>query len=311
MCRWAGVGQNYSATSMASTRTHRVDDRIVVPIAVLSGVVAALGAAEPTGARFQDVVLVLVAVGIVTWAGATARWWTLVVLCVLAATIAGSPVLTVLGLVAVAAATWIGTRQRDLPLARAAVAAVGLNIAIRSEVDGFLGLTALLTIAAATIVLVSGVRRRSGAVRRWAVIGSISVAVAAVVALLGGAVAAVSAGDELRDGSQLARDGVSLLGDGEYLAAADRFEQAADAFASASDELGHAWARPAAWLPVVAQHRSAALDLSSSAALASGDLADALECRGSGAAPARQRSHRPGCDPTHRAAAGGRAGVDP
>ena len=221
----------------------------------------------------------LAAVGVVTWAGATARWWTLVLLSVLAATIASSLVLTVVGIVAVAAATWIGTRQRDLPVARAAAGRrVGLNIAIRSEVGGFLGLSALLTIVRRDDR--AGVRL-SPASRRCPPLGGDRIdhrsAVLAVMARARRRGGGGGAGGELRDGAQLARDGISLLDDGDYLAAAEQFEQAADAFASSDERWTGVWGRPAAWLPVVAQHRSAALDLSSSAAVASADLADALQ----------------------------------
>jgi hypothetical protein len=261
---------------MPSTRTHRVDDRVVVPIAAVSGAVAALGSAAPTGGRLQDAVLVLAAVGVVTWAAATARWWTLVVLSVVAATIASSLVLTVVGIVAVGAATWIGTRQRDLPVARAAVAALGLNLAIRSELGGFLGLPTLLTIGAAMLVLVSGLSRRSGRVRRSAVIAGAAVVALAALALVGGGVAAVSASGELRDGAQMARDGLEFLDDGDYAAAADQFDAAADALASADRRVAGVWSSPAAWVPVAAQHRSAALALSASASAVSADLAEAL-----------------------------------
>ena len=245
-------------------------------MAVLTGVVAALGPAAPTGSALPDAVLVAVAVAVVTWSGSTARWWALVVLAVVATAISSSPALAVAGVLAVAGGLWIGTQQRDLPIPRAAVVAVGLNVAIRSEIGGFLGLSALLTVGAATIVVVSGLRRRRGGVRRGAVIAAAALGVLAVLAMVGAGVAALGASGDLRDGNRLARDGISMLGDGEYAAAAERFDQAADAFSSSNAQLDRPWAQPAAWLPVVAQQRSATVDLSSSAATASEDLAAAL-----------------------------------
>jgi hypothetical protein len=262
---------------MASTRTHRVDDRVVVPIAVVAGVVAALGPAAPTGSRSADVVLVALSVGVVTWAGATARWWTLVVLSVVATSIANSLLLAVVGIAAVGSATWIGTRRQDLPVARAVVVAAGLNVAIRSEVVGFLGLSTLLTMAAAVMVLISGVRRRRGVVRRRAVIAVAVLGGAAVVATLGAGVALARAAGDLSDGEQLAREGIALLNDGEYASAAEQFEQASVVFAEAADVLDGAWSRPSAWLPLVAQQRWATASLSAAAASASGDLAAALQ----------------------------------
>ncbi len=261
---------------MSPTKTHRVDDRVVVPIAVLAGVVAALGPARPTGSAVPDAVLVGVAVAVVTWAGSTARWWALVLLSVIATAISNSPALAVAGVLAAAGALWIGTQQRDLPIPRAAVVAVSLNVAVRSDIGGFLGLSALLTIGAATIVGVSGLRRRRGRVRRGAVIAASAVGVLAVLAIVGGGAAALGASGDLSDGNRLARDGISMLGDGEYAGAAERFDQAAEALSSSSAQLERPWAKPSAWIPVLAQQRSAAVDLAAVSASASADLAAAL-----------------------------------
>ncbi len=261
---------------MSPRKTHRVDDRVVVPIAVLAGVVAALGPAEPTGSSVPDAVLVAVAVALVTWAGSSARWWALVMLSVVATAISSSPALAVAGALAAAGALWIGTQRRDLPIPRAAVVAVSLNVAVRSEIGGFLGLSALLTICAATIVGVSGLRRRRGGVRRGAVIAASAVGVLAVLAIVGGGAAALGARADLSDGNRLARDGISMLGDGEYAGAADRFDQAAEALSSSSAQLEQPWAKPSAWIPVLAQQRSAAVDLAAVSASVSADLAAAL-----------------------------------
>ena len=223
-----------------------------------------------------DAVLVATAVAVVTWAGSSARWWALVLLSVVATAISSSPALAVAGVLAAAGALWIGTQQRDLPISRAAVAAVSLNVAVRSEIGGFLGLSALLTIGAATIVGVSGLRRRRGGVRRGAVIAASAVGVLAVLAIVGGGAAALGASADLSEGNRLARDGISMLGDGEYAGAADRFDQAAEALSSSSAQLERPWAKPSAWIPVLAQQRSAAADLAATAAAASEDLASAL-----------------------------------
>ena len=261
---------------MPPTKTHRVDGRIVVPLAVLAGTVAALGPASPTGARLQDAVVVGASVAFVTWAGATARWWALVALSVGATAIAGSLLLVILGAASVAGAVWIGTRQRDLPTARALVVAVSLNVAIRSHIGGFLGLSAIITIGVSAVVVVSGLRRRRGQVRRGAVIGLAVVGVLAALAIVGSVIAAVGASRDLRDANVLAHDGISMLGDGEYATAADRFDEAAGAFTSSNEQLTGVWSTPSAWLPVIAQQRSAAAGVSSSAAQASNDLAAAL-----------------------------------
>lgn len=262
--------------TMATTRTHRVDDRVVVPLAVIAGVVAALGPAEPTGSAVPDAVIVAVTVAFVTWLGATARWWALVVLAVAATAIASSVPAAVAGAASVVGAVWIGTRRRDLSVARAAVTAVALNVAIRSDIGGFLGLSAIITIAASLLVVVSGLGRRRGEARRRVVIALATVAGIAAIALVGAMIAVVGAGRDLRDANQLARDGISMLGDGAYAAAADRFEEAARSFASSNERMESVWSKPSSWLPIVAQQRSAATNLSASAETASQDLAAAL-----------------------------------
>ena len=261
---------------MATTRTHRVDDRVVVPLAAIAGVVAALGPAEPTGSAVPDAVIVAATVAVVTWLGATARWWALVVLAVAATAIAGSVPAAVAGAAAVVGAVWIGTRRRDLSVARAAVVAVALNVAIRSDVGVFLGLSAIITIGASLLVVASGLSRRHGETRRRALIVLATVAGLAAIAFVGAGIAFVGAGRDLRDGNQLARDGISMLGDGDYAAAADRFDQAASSFASSNERMETVWSKPSSWLPIIAQQRSAATKLSASAEAASQDLAAAL-----------------------------------
>ena len=295
---------------MATTRTHRVDDRVVVPLAAVAGLVAALGPAEPTGAGMQDAVLVAVSVAFVTWAGATARWWALVVLAVSATAIAGTVVLAVVGVIAVVVAVWIGTQLRDLSTARAAVVAVSLNVAIRSEIAGLLGLSAIITIGASVLVVVSGLRRRRPQVRRGVAIGLSAVAVASALAMVGAVVAAVGASRDLRDGNQLAQDAISLLGDGDYAAAADQFDLAAGAFASSNEQLGRVWSKPSAWLPGIAQQRYAAVGLSESVAGVSSGLASSAASDRSGTVAARRGAFRPGRDPIDRATVRRRPGVD-
>lgn len=257
-------------------RSHRVDDRIVVPIAAVAGLVAATAGAEPTGNRPADLLLVTLTVGLVTWAGASARWWAITTLAALAAVTAPDAMLFALAGLAFLGGAWIGTRRQDLSVARAVVVGVALDIVIRSDLHGFLGLATILGVGAALIVLLSGVQRRRGAIRRSILIGAAVVGVTGVVAVAGLGVAAASASTEFQDGTGFAREGVALLADGDYAAAGDQFVLAAEAFSSADRSLDSPWAKPATWVPIVAQNRDAAADLGSSAASASAALGRAL-----------------------------------
>ena len=54
--------------------------------------------------------------------------------------------MAVVGFLGFAAGLWIGLRRRDLAVERAIVGAVAVNVLIRSELGGFLGLSAIIGI---------------------------------------------------------------------------------------------------------------------------------------------------------------------
>jgi hypothetical protein len=83
-------------------------------------------------------------------------------------------------------------RRRDQSALRAIVGAVALNVLIRSELDGFLGLSALIGVSVSLVLFVVGVRRRPSVVRRRAWIGAAATGAFAVVALAGLTVSAVA-----------------------------------------------------------------------------------------------------------------------
>ncbi len=257
-------------------KRRRVNDRVVVPVAVIAGLVAALSGASPTGTTGTDWLLTVAGVSLVTWAGASTTWWVGAALAGLAAAIAGNLALTAVGLAAFVGALWIGLQRRDLPVARAIVIGVGCNVLIRSELGGFLGLSTIIGVAAGAAIVVLGLRRRPSRIRRGVWIGVAASGAVLVLATAGVAVAAASSRIDLTAGNRLARDGLELLNDGDYLAAADLFTQAASAFDEADGALSAPWARPAALVPGLAQNLAAAQRLASSATDASADVSAAL-----------------------------------
>lgn len=257
-------------------KRRRVNDRVVAPVAVVAGIVAALSGASPTGSTVIDAVIVVAAVALVSWAGASTAWWVGAALAGLAAATAGDLALAAIALVAFVGALWIGLQRDSLPVARAVVVGVSCNVLIRSELGGFLGLSAIVGVAAGATVVAIGIRRRPRRIRRGVWIGLAATAVVLVLATAGAGIAALSSRSDLTDGNRLARDGLSLLNDGDYLAAADRFEQAAAAFADADGSLSAPWAAPGALVPGLAQNLHAARRLASSATDASADVAAAL-----------------------------------
>ncbi len=89
------------------------------------GVAAAWSDASPVGSRSIDVVLVFLAVGVVTWASASASWWAGASAAGIGALLAIDPLVTAIGAVGCVGGLWLGSQRRDLSIARAAVGGVG------------------------------------------------------------------------------------------------------------------------------------------------------------------------------------------
>jgi hypothetical protein len=93
-----------------------------------------------------------------------------------AAVIALDPLLALLGAVGFVGGLASGVQRRDLGGLRAVVAAIGLNVLIRSDLQGFLGLSAIIGIATGITLFVIGLRRRPSAIRRtgWQVTATVT-----------------------------------------------------------------------------------------------------------------------------------------
>jgi hypothetical protein len=256
-------------------RKHRVDERPVLVVAAIAGIVAALSGASPTGNAVVDAVVTFAAVAFVVWCAASAPWWMLAVTATAAMALAGNVWLLAIGAVAFAGALWIGLQRRDLAVERAVVAAIAFNVLIRAEGDTALGVTALVGIGCGLLVVVLGVRRRGRKAVRWVTVAGLAVGAFAVLAVAGAAITVASATSDLRAGNSAARAAVDQLSGGDYQDSSDGFFEAATRFESASATLDAPWARPAMLIPVVAQNRAAALDLATAAADASSAIADA------------------------------------
>ena len=256
-------------------RKHRVDERPVLAVAVVAGIVAALSDASPTGTTVVDAALTFVAIAFVVWSAASAPWWALAVAATAAMAMAGDAWLLAVGAFAFAGALWIGVQRRDLAIARSVVAALAFNVLIRAEVDTAVGVSALVGIGCGALVVIFGVRRRGRQTVRWVSVAGIAIGAFALVAVAGAAIAVAAATSDLHAGNVSGRDAVSQLSDGDYRSAADSFALAATQFDSASSTLDAPWARAAMLIPVVAQNRAAALDLAAAAADASSAIADA------------------------------------
>jgi hypothetical protein len=247
-------------------RRNRVNERNAALIAVAAGVLAALAGAEPTGSTVVDVLIVVVAVGSVVWAAASAPWWAAAGAAGIAAATALDPLVAAVGALGFAGGLHIGIKRKDQSEVRAVVAAIAMNCLIRSELDGFLGLSAIVGIAVGLFLLISGLRRRPAAVRRIGWISIASVGGLVTIALVGLALAGNAARPDLTEGAREARRALTTLNSGDYETAAQQFDVAAAAFRRADDRLGGVLAAPSRLIPGVAQNVSAGANLSSAAA---------------------------------------------
>ncbi len=184
------------------------------------------------------------------------------------------PVAIALGAAACVLGLWVGTRRRDLSFVRAGVAGVGLNVLCRSDYGDIFGLTAAIGIGLSLVVVVGGLQRRHGRVRRGALLAIAITAGLAVVAAGVAGLSALSARNDVTTGQTLFADGIDLLRDGEYVGASETFTASADAFGAAAKAVDRPWALAADLVPVAAQNRRAVADVAAASQRVSIELAN-------------------------------------
>lgn len=258
-------------------RRNSVIESQAVAVAVIAGVAAAFTSdAAPTGALPTDAALVALAVAAVTYAGASASWGLLLVAAAAAAAAALDPRWTVAGVVAGALALIVGWRRRNQSTLRAMSAGVTMVVLANSQLEVRFGLSAAIAGVVGGVLLVGGLRRRPSRVRRRAWLALAAVALLAVAAVGALGAAAWTSRAALAGGRASAEAGLRAVRAGDYEGAAELFAEAARQFGDANQRLEQPWALPASAVPVVAQHRRLALDLSADGAAASQVAADAL-----------------------------------
>ncbi len=244
--------------------------------ACLAGLVATAANAEPTGRPSTDTVLVGLGVALITAFGSRAPWWVLSLTAV-AAAIAIEPPLIALAGVAFLIPVIGRARRLDHGPLFAVSAAITFNLLIRADDYGFFGLSAIVGAVCAAVVFVAAVPCCSKPVRRIAWIGAVCAGVVVVAAAVGVGYAVYTSRDALADGLRSAELGVAALEHDDYDEAARLFGQSADDLRYATDQLDRPWARPAAVVPVLAQHRSAVVDMSATGADGAATVAAALD----------------------------------
>jgi len=257
-------------------RRNRVDERLALAIAVLSGVAASFSPASPTGTFVTDAIVLFVAVGAVTWASTSAPWWAIAGYGAAVAAIAFDPIVAVVGVFAFLGGLHIGTMRRDDSEMRAIAGALAVNASLWSQLDGFFALSAIIGITLGVAVAVVGWMRRPSSTRTAAARVVAGVGIGAVIAVIGLVLALVDARSDVTAAGASARRGVTQLDSGDYTTAATTFRRSASEFDGGSSSLGGFLAMPARLIPGVAQNLRAARELSDVAATATADAAVAL-----------------------------------
>jgi len=257
-------------------RRNRVDEPVATAIGLIAGLFAVLAGAEPTGAGAVDFLLITLAAAVVVWAAASAPWWAPALACGVGATIALSPLITVIGAAGFVGGLMIGARQQELTLPRTLVALVAVNVLIRSDFGGFQGLSAIIGVGVCVVLLVAGLLRRPAVVRRRAWLGLGVAGGIAVIALGGLVVSGSAARPDLTRAANLSEQAIDSLNAGDYQRAATEFADASAAFARTDDRLGGVLALPGRLIPGIAQNVRAGADLSAEAASGTNTAANAL-----------------------------------
>ncbi|TDT15621.1 uncharacterized protein DUF4012 [Ilumatobacter fluminis] len=235
-----------------------------VALGLVAGLVVFATGVRPTGNVVIDLIETVIAVAVVVVVGARAPWWMLVA----AAGIAGAVGLSVwpilVAVMAFALAAWVSPVDADAA-ARADVGAFSVSLTMvsfsLSELDIVTGASAMVGIGTGLALIVGGLGSLTAFVRkRLLVVGGVAVAVAvAGTAALG--VAANGARDDLGSGVDNARAAARQAADLEADAAADDMRTAASDLEAANERIDAWWTQPARLVPIVAQHRTAAADL--------------------------------------------------
>jgi hypothetical protein len=266
---------------MSTRRGNQVtrQDAFWIALAALAaGVAAATSGTGPTAQPSVDFVLTGGLAMIVTWLGASAAGWALLIATgiSLAASIPGRSPTVAVAAAALLAATWATSGRINRPLLRAVIAGACVNVVVRLEWDPrFLGSAAVAAVVM-SLIAVSGLVRRPIAVQRRVVAGALAVGLAAIAAVAALGVASAQAAGSARRGYDAMLDGLELVESGDVGEASVALRTASEELREVADDLAGPLAQPSRFVPVVAQNRSAVVDIVDAAAVAAGSAADAL-----------------------------------
>jgi hypothetical protein len=266
---------------MATVRRNTIetrDARLVAIVAGIAAIAAAFSGVEPTGEPVADALLAGGLAALATWLAASAPWWALTFAAALAfgGSLGGPVVFSLVSAAAISAACWIGYTQANLPVVRAAVVGVSVQVLLQLAWDPRFLSSAAVSLAAIGLVVITGYRRRRGYVRRRVRWGALAVFVVTLAAIGGLTAAAFQAARTAKDGYDTLLEALEHMDGGDVDEAAQALWNASYELAAAHDELSDPLGQPSRFVPVVAQNRTAAVDAVGRAADAAAAAAVAL-----------------------------------
>ena len=250
---------------------------VVVAVAVVAGVVGAFAGASPTGLEVFDIAITALIVGAITWVSAATPWWALFIAAGGALATVGDYVLSGIAAVALCWAAWVGTRQRTLRVSRAVIAGALVNVLLRSELELFLGASALIGSAIALLLIVTATKRRTRLHKRRIVAATATLGIVVFLAVTAQGASVLAARATLSGAVDDVRAGIDLLADGDTDAAVERLNLAVRDMDWALSTIDAGWTQPARLVPIVAQNRRTLISLAADARALTDILATELD----------------------------------
>ena len=238
----------------------RLDSQVITGVAVVSGLIAALAGAQPTGTAVPDAVLTFGFAAFITWLGASAPWWALATSAgiVTVASFNSNLAVTLVGCAAAAAALWIGFRTASMAIARSAVAGAIVSVSLRLNVDQFFLASALIAAVALALLATTGWMRRHRYVRKRVLWGVAGFATLMLLGAGGMGVSGLQAKSPATAGYDHLLNGLDKLNATDMAGASQVLAEASGELRDASDHIGSPLTQLARFVPFVAQNRTAA-----------------------------------------------------
>ena len=265
------VSMSVAVRSRVAARSRRTRTiTFGVAVAAVAAAAGALSLAEPTGLSGADVFWSGALAAVVAFFGATARRWTWFLPAGAAAVFAFDGWAVACAAIAIGVAFWSVVRDTRSRARGALVTGLGCVALLRAEHVGFHGLTAVLMIAAALPIVVSGYthagRRVRARTRRVALIGGTVLG----LMLVGAALGVVSVQGDITAGARAIDNGLRAARDADDDTAAQELGLAARHLSSANATLSSWFVSPAQVVPFVGPNIGAVESLARQA----GDVAE-------------------------------------